>query len=284
MNLQALYRESRRRLKEGGIESPDLEARLILKHALKTTDAALIAGDDRTLTAEELAEAESILSRRLAAEPLSRIFGEREFWGMPFTVTPATLDPRPDTETLIEAVLDIYKDGPPPQTILDMGTGSGCILAALLKEFPESRGVGLDFSPAALAVAGENLRRNGLADRARLVQGSWNHDFKGEMFDLLVSNPPYIPSGEIANLDPGVRNHDPILALDGGTDGLEAYKSIIRESGKLFHRHSRGFLEVGVFQAEDVARLVEDAGFAMIGVRPDLAGILRVVIFGSGEK
>lgn len=285
MNLQALYRDSRRRLKEAGTGQPDLEARLILRHVLPVTDAALIGGDDAAVPAAARDRAEDILSRRLSGEPLSRIFGTREFWGMTFRVTPDVLDPRPDTETLVDAVLAAFRaEGTFPRHILDMGTGSGCILAALLKEFPGARGAGLDLSPAALEIAAFNLAQNGLAGRAELVRGGWDHDFGECRFDLILSNPPYIPSEDIPNLSPEVRNHDPILALDGGADGLDAYRAIVREMKNLLAPGGRGFFEVGVFQSGDVARLVEDAGFLVTGVTPDLAGISRVVGFASGDK
>jgi release factor glutamine methyltransferase len=191
------------------------------------------------------------------------------------------LDPRPDTETLIEAALKRFK-GNPPRKILDLGTGSGCILITLLSEWPQAQGVGVDISPAALDVARENAQINGIASRARFICGDWGEGLD-ESFDLIVSNPPYIPTQDIETLEKGVRNHDPTRALDGGADGLEAYKAILMAIKKLFSTDGAGFFEIGFSQAQEVARLVANAGFSVRETHPDLAGIQRVVEFDLGK-
>mgnify|MGYP001559003930 FL=1 len=225
---------------------------------------------------------QTIAGRRAAGEPVSRIIGEKEFDGLSYKVTPDVLDPRMDTETLVAAACSRFKDHQPRQ-ILDLGTGSGCILISLLKAFPESIGVGVDVSREALAVAQENAAQHGVAAQTFFIQGDWAESVNGS-FDLIVSNPPYIPSGDIPNLDKEVRNYDPILALDGGFDGLQAYKKIFSQIKALFSQGGCGFFEVGILQAQDVARLAENAGFLVKGYHTDSAGILRVLEIDSGEK
>lgn len=217
----------------------------------------------------------ALVERRVSGEPLSRILGTREFWGLPFELSPDTLDPRPDTETLIEAALERYK-GTPPRRILDIGTGSGCILITLLHEFLESNGVGTDLSAGAIAMAECNAGINGVLDRATFVQTCWTGGIEGP-FDLIVSNPPYIPTQVIPNLSPEVKNHDPILALDGGGDGLEAYRVIIPEIKSLLAPGGRVFFEVGYDQAAQVARLVAEYGATPDRIIPDMTGNQRVV-------
>jgi len=285
MSIKALRANVHQMLRQAGVDNPGLEARVILRHVLHVSDADLIGGDEREMIPPEGKEAVgAIVQRRAAGEPLSRILGEREFHGLPFEVTPAVLDPRPDTETLVDAALKSFKT--PPASILDLGTGSGCILISLLHEWKDARGVGVDRSPEALAVAKRNSERNGVADRARLIQGDWGAGLE-EQFALIVSNPPYIPSQDIPNLDREVRNHDPILALDGGKDGLDAYRTIIRESKELLSLGGVMLFEIGIGQGPDVARLVANAGLSIAESICDLAGIERVlkIIYGdSGDN
>lgn len=281
MNLEELQKRIKDRLNAAGIEDSARETRWLIKHSLGVGDADLISGK-KNISPEDIRAAESVAARRAAGEPVSRIVGEKEFHALSFRVTPDVLDPRPDTEVLVDAVVKRFAANP-PRRLIDLGTGSGCILITLLKKFPRAAGVGADISESALEVAQENALRNGVADRASFIQGDWAGSID-ESFDLIVSNPPYIPSGDIPNLDREVRNHDPILALDGGFDGLDAYRKIFSQLKKLFLPGGAGFFEVGILQAEDVARLVENAGFLVKGYHTDSAGILRVVEIDSGEK
>jgi release factor glutamine methyltransferase len=285
MTLGLFYKDLKRRLKQGAeIENPALEARLIIKWITNFTDSDLIANSDAEISADSVERADKILNRRLAGEPLSRIFGEREFWGLPFIVTPDVLDPRPDTETLIEAALGIFKDSSPAR-ILDLGTGSGAIVIALLHEFPMAQGVAVDMSEKALAVARRNAERNGVLDRLYLRQGSWFDAVPtGESFDLIVSNPPYIPNPDLANLEKGVRNHDPILALDGGFDGFDSYKTIFSGLADRFSVNGTALFEIGIGQAPDIERLAGNAGLQMIRLYLDLSGIPRVLQISRGDK
>jgi len=289
MNLQDIQNKARESLRAAQVEQPAREARWLIKHALAVSaksdavsDADLISGE-RVVTADEAAAVAALVARRAAGEPVSRIIGDKDFAGLSFRVTPDVLDPRPDTETLVAAAQARFAGQEGPRRILDLGTGSGCILIALLHTFPESTGVGVDISQEALAVAAENAQQLGVADRATFMQGDWAESVN-ESFDLIVSNPPYIPSGDIPNLDKEVKNHDPILALDGGLDGLDSYKKIFSQIKNIFLPGGGGLFEVGVLQAQDVARLAGNAGFLVKGYHADSAGILRVVEIDSGEK
>jgi release factor glutamine methyltransferase len=263
-----------------GIDTPDLDARILLCAVLGIDAAILITRPERPLGAVAAALTEAA-NRRLAREPVSRILGQRDFYGRTFKVTAATLDPRPDTETLVDAALAFAhsRDTEAPLRILDIGTGTGCLLVTLLAELPRSTGLGTDLSPEALAVAVENARRHGVSDRARwqITDGLSGIDTK---FDLLVTNPPYVRSGEITGLAPEVRHFDPPLALDGGADGLDLYRritvgipSVVPVGCALF--------EVGHDQAGDVSALLQTLavvhGWPAPQVVRDLAGHERCV-------
>ncbi len=257
------------RLAAAGVEGPRREARLILA-AAHGTDAA---GVLRMAAADE-ALYEPLVARRAAREPLAYILGRREFWGLEFAVSPATLIPRPDSETLVEAALAA---GIAPRRILDLGTGTGCLLLALLHEFPEAFGVGVDISPAAAALAARNAATLSLAGRAAFTAGNWADALDGS-FDLVVSNPPYIEAGLIPGLAPEVARYEPGSALDGGADGLAAYRAICAALPRLLAPGGLAILELGAGQAADVAALA--AGFTL-RTRPDLAGIPRAAILSA---
>ncbi len=280
--MQSLYRHIREQFKKSGIENPDLEARLILKQALNVPDADFITGAEKNISMQESSAIESFVQRRLAGEPLSKIFGEKEFWGLRFKVTKDVLDPRPDTETLVEAALKRFAHNP-PKTILDLGTGSGCILIALLHEWKDARGTGVDISPDALEVAEYNARSHGVADRCRFIRSDWDEKIH-ESFDLIVANPPYISSQDIPNLQPEVKNFDPILALDGGENGLDAYKSIVTTIKSRLNPHGKIFFEVGISQAESVMRLAVNAGLSVNESYIDLGGVTRILEIGLGKS
>jgi release factor glutamine methyltransferase len=244
------------------------------------------AGDAARIEARWLIEAaggdagllERQILRRLAGEPLDRIIGRRGFWTLDLAVTPDVLSPRPDTETIVRAALD-HVTGARDRIcrILDLGTGSGAILLALLAELPHAHGVGVDISAAALSIATANARANGLADRTEWRLGSWADPVTGQ-FDIVVSNPPYIPSAEIAGLDVEVRDHDPALALDGGADGLDCYRAILPALPGLLAEGGVAVLEIGLGQADAVPALAATAGLAVIEIRPDLGGVPRAVV------
>jgi release factor glutamine methyltransferase len=229
------------------------------------------------LTPAQAAEFEALLARRAAREPLSHILGYREFYGRNFKVTRAVLDPRPDSETLIEAVLKSTTHHP-PLTLLDIGTGSGCLLLTLLAELPHATGVGVDISPDALAIAKENAAHLGLTDRVQWVQADMKTLALQGRFDLIISNPPYIETAEIATLAPEVAQFEPKIALDGGKDGLDCYRKLANEVARLLAPQGSVALEIGHKQAGDVTRLLEASGFFCEAIIQDLGGHDRVII------
>lgn len=265
------------RLSAGGSKSAGLDARLLVEGAIGSSHADPAAPLDTAAAAILDGYAE----RRLAAEPVWRILGEREFWGLRFRLSPATLEPRPDTETLVEAALDILKARRnEPLSILDLGTGTGCLLIATLSEFQQARGLGIDLSQEACATAAANAALNGLAGRATFRQGNWTQGIEGR-FDLILSNPPYIRDDEIAGLAPEVRDYDPRLALDGGADGLDPYRDFAANLPRLLAPKGVIVLEIGAGQEADVVALMRQAGLAHFGTRHDLGGHARALIFAG---
>lgn len=275
--LRAAVDDIGRQLDAAGIAEPRREARLLAAGALGLSLADLILREDQPI-GPQAKRLEDWLARRLAHEPLSRIAGTREFFGLALALNAATLDPRSDTETLVEAVLEGagrgYLGAAPH--ILDLGTGTGAILLALLSVLPDATGLGIDIAPEAVEAAAGNARRLGLADRARFCVGDLFHGLSGT-FSVIVSNPPYIPSGEIPLLDPEVRLHDPRRALDGGPDGLALYRRIAHEAPRFLQSGGLLAVEVGQGQAREVAALFAASGLDDGPIRRDLAGIERVV-------
>jgi release factor glutamine methyltransferase len=252
-----------------------LDARLLVAHAMGIEPDGVLFRDDEEIDAGAAARANTLARRRLNGEPVARIIGEKEFYGLTFGVSPATLIPRPDTETLVDAVLDVVERDA-AVAILDLGTGSGAILLALLSQLPNAAGVGVDMSADALATASDNARRLGLETRAAFAVGDWARGLTTE-FAVVVSNPPYIAHDEIPTLAVDVRDYDPHMALDGGGDGLDAYRAILSDLGRVLADGGVAFLEIGFGQADAVASLAAEQGF-QTALRRDLAGIERVAI------
>ena len=279
-SIESARRTLTTRLQAAGIEEPSLDARLLVGAALGLDLTGLITQAARHLTPEETARLEGYAQRRLAHEPVARILGTREFWGLPFRLSEATLVPRPDTETVVELALEIFREGQIAgrrPRIADIGSGSGAILLALLHEIPEAFGVGTDLSLTALRTARSNAATLGLADRAAFVACSYASALHGP-FDLIVSNPPYIPAGEIPKLSIEVREHDPHLALDGGNDGYDAYRALIPQAAERLVPGGALIVEAGQGQVRTIETLM--AASALLIDRPpkaDLAGILRAV-------
>ncbi len=262
-----------------GIEEPLVDARALLGYALRLDRAQLIAQSDRPLEAREIDAVSTLAARRLKREPVARIIGHKEFWDQMLDVTPAVLVPRPETETVVEAALDaVARDGTKFEKlrILDIGTGSGALLLALLGELPNAIGTGTDVSADAIAVARGNAEHNGLAARCTFVACDIAYGVEGP-FDLVVSNPPYIARGEIGELAPEVRDYDPRLALDGGIDGLDAYRAIAADAKRLLAPDGRLIVELGDGQEAAVAALFTKAGLRVTSARKDLAGIPRAL-------
>ena len=276
--VRSALADARARLEGAGIEGADLDARVLLRDILDVSDAVLLTEGSRPLSEDEAARFAKSLDRRIAGEPVARILGHREFWGLDFALGPDTLVPRPDTEIVVEAALAaMRRAGKAAPAIADFGTGTGCILLALLHEMPDAQGVGVDRSPGALEVARGNAERLGLSGRARFIQSDWGGRLEAGL-DLLVSNPPYISSREISGLDVEVRAHDPLLALDGGADGLESYRLIVTDAARLLVPGGVLVLELGVGQGPEVSGLATAAGLRVGEIRPDLAGIPRALV------
>ena len=260
-----------------GIDSPELDARILVGHALSLDHAGLVAAGARKLAPGEAIAIAVLARRRLAREPIARIVGSKEFWGLRLAVDAATLVPRPETETVVEAALTTVDRGRSrPLRIADLGTGSGAILLALLSELPTAFGVGTDTNPAALAVARDNARRLGLT-RASYIACDLAAALRGP-FDLIVSNPPYVASVDIAALPPEVRLFDPLRALDGGPDGLHFYRALAGVAPALLAADGALVVELGAGQAELVAALFAAAGLVPWAPRPDLNGVLRALV------
>jgi release factor glutamine methyltransferase len=265
-----------------GIEDADVDARLLVGHALHLDRARLIAQSDRILEAREINVINALAARRLKREPVSRIIGLKEFWSIALAITPDVLVPRPETETVVEGALDFVVRGGlrmEKLRILDIGTGSGALLLALLRELPNATGTGTDISTGALKVARENAARCGVEGRCTFVVCDIASVVEGP-FDLLVSNPPYIAHNEITSLAPEVKNYDPTVALDGGDDGLAAYRAIAADAKRLLAPGARMFVELGAGQEAAVRDLFTNVGLIAGIARTDLAGIPRVL--GAG--
>jgi release factor glutamine methyltransferase len=267
------------RLSEAGIDGARLDARLLLAEALGKDGTWLFNHGNDELAEEAEAAFTALIERRLERQPVSLILGRREFWSLDFTVTRDTLAPRADSETLVEAVLAELADRRAPLSLLDLGTGTGCLLLALLSELPSARGTGVDLNPDTLSVARGNAERLGFAPRTSFLRSNWWEAVEGP-FDVIVSNPPYIPSGDIAGLDPEVARFEPLGALDGGADGLDAYRLLVAGAEEFLGEDGVIAFEVGAGQAPDVAALLVAGGFAIRAIRRDLAGVERCVVAG----
>jgi release factor glutamine methyltransferase len=265
--------------REAGIDSPDADARLLIAEALDIGRTELMVEGDRAITLGQVKSIDALAKRRLAREPVARILGRKEFWSLPLQVSEAVLVPRPETETIVETALDFVVRGGlrmEALRILDIGTGSGALMLALLHELEQAHGTATDISAAALSVARANAERLDLASRCTFVECNIADGVPGP-FDLIVSNPPYIARAEIAGLDSEVRDYDPKLALDGGIDGLDAYRAIAGDARRLLAPGGRLIVELGAGQEQAVRALFGDVGLKVTGVRADLAGIPRAL-------
>ncbi len=278
-SLVELYCQTRTRL--ASLPEADLEARILVEHVTGTSSSDLVLRPDMMVPDEAFAGLDAAIARRLGGEPVFRIIGEREFYGLPLGLSRETLEPRPDTETLVEAVLPFVRARVAEAgscRILDLGTGTGAIALALLAQVPQAMAVGVDVSEDALATAQANAARNGLAERFTALRSNWFEQVEGR-FDLIVSNPPYIPSADIGGLSREVREHDPLRALDGGGDGLDAYREIAESSGKYLAVSGMVGVEIGYDQHAAVEAIFRRFSFDLINSFRDLGGNDRVILF-----
>ena len=263
-----------RRLARAGIGGPRMEARLLIGEVLGAGPAHVLAHLESELSPDQGARLDAMAERRAGREPLARILGRREFWSLSFTVTADTLIPRPDSETVVEAALDWAKGLAQPPSILDLGTGGGCLLLALLDQLPAARGLGLDIDPSALNVARANARRLGIEDRARFVAGDWGAAI-GRSFELVVVNPPYIADKDFPDLAPEVAAYEPRLALAGGADGMDCYRRLAPQFASLVSPGGALFVEIGAGQASAVSGMLSANNLQVFDIKRDLAGIPR---------
>lgn len=268
----------RQKLKQKNIDSFHLDARLLLKSSMGISLEEMVAHPEYRLTKQQMSVFQEYINRRRSYEPVSRILKQREFWGRDFTISPATLDPRSDSETMIETVKEYFDDSLMSLNILEFGVGSGCLLLSVLSEYPYGRGIGVDLSYEALKVSDLNAARYSLTKRVSWINGDWGKALKGS-FDLILSNPPYIPSQTIDELAADVRNFDPRLALDGGINGLDCYDKLRFDCKRLLKQNGYLMVEIGWGQEREVETLFEEAGLKAVAWRKDLSGILRCGVF-----
>jgi release factor glutamine methyltransferase len=265
------------RLRGAAIEAPRLEARRLLAHVLNTSEEALLRDPRAPVPADQAQQFAALLARRVAHEPFAYLTGRVGFWTLDLEVSPATLIPRADSESLVEAALEACTDKWAPLSLLDLGTGTGALLLAVLSELPAASGLGVDLKPEATALAARNAARLGLAGRARFLAGDWAAALAGR-FDLVLCNPPYIESAAIRGLMPEVAHHEPASALDGGADGLDAYRRIIADLPRLLAPHGVAVLELGAGQQAAVEALAKAAGLTPEACRADLGGVPRALV------
>ena len=283
ISLKDLQRQGVKRLRDGGVESAALDARLLLCHVAGISHETLVVRGDEPATDKARSEYLTLIERRAAGEPVARMVGEKEFWGLTFKIGPDTLVPRPDSECIVEAALEVVPDKAAPLRILDLGTGTGCLLLALLSELPNARGVGIDISGGALDVARANAASLELGARAMFARGNWTEGIEGP-FDIIISNPPYIPAGDIDALMTDVREHDPLRALDGGADGLDCYRIILKQAPALLAEGGHVVLETAPDLYAELSEMVRAAPhWRTLELINDLASRARGMRFAKND-
>ncbi len=276
--VDAVLRAATTRLAEAGVEEPRRDAVVLLNHATGLTREQVLRDPDQTLPAASCAAFAEAIARRCGREPVSRIVGSREFWSLSFELGPDTLDPRPDSEVLVEAAAAFAAEHGRATDALDLGTGTGCLLLALLHERPGLHGVGIDRSAGAVEVARRNASRLGLASRAAFAVGDWTDAIADRAVDIILTNPPYIEREQIERLSPEVGANDPRLALDGGLDGLDAYRALAVDLARVIRPGGRAFIEIGAGQADAVRHVLDAHGVKTLEIRRDLAGHDRCLV------
>ena len=268
-------------LRAAGIDAPRRDARLLMQHALGLSPEALLADDRLPLGEDEAGRLKALVHRRAAREPIAYLTGRREFWSLEFAVDRSALVPRPESETLVEAVLDCAPRLPTHPRLLDLGTGTGCLLVALLSELPGAVGLGIDVSASAVSLARANAHRHGLGERASFAVADWGAALAAR-FDVVVSNPPYVATPELVSLAPEIARHEPRRALAGGADGYECYRRLAPQIARLLASGGLAAIELGAGMADEVRSLFAASGLLQIGRRRDLSGIERCALFARG--
>lgn len=275
--LQLALIEAKKSLKESGCESAFLDAELLLAHCLGKSREFVIGRPEYMLSENEMEAYRSVITRRKNREPVAKIIGRKEFWGREFLVNGKTLDPRPDSESLIEAILETFPDKNSELNIIDFGTGTGCLLITALSEYQNSQGIGVDIDRDTLDIAKENAQKLGLAKRSKFILNDWAEGVTGK-FDLIISNPPYIKNSDIEKLAPEVSVHEPYAALAGGDDGLDCYRLLAPSMKNLLKKHGHLIFEFGMGQEEAVKTIIEQYGLKFVSFKKDMAGVIRCIV------
>ncbi|MBL6928263.1 MAG: peptide chain release factor N(5)-glutamine methyltransferase [Rhodospirillales bacterium] len=279
--LGELFDDAVRALSAAGIDGARLDVRLLAGAAFDLTAAQALSRRDSVMDGEKTQHFLQLVARRAAREPMAHILGSREFWSLPFDVSADTLIPRPDTETLVQAALDWAKGREGALRVLDLGTGTGCILLSLLSEWPNARGVGVDINPGAVDVARANAQTLGMGDRTEFMEGNWAAGLE-QPFDVIVANPPYIPASDLAGLEPEVSQFEPKAALSGGPDGLGAYRALAPQMALLLDAGGAAFVEIGFGQSDSVSEIFASASLEVAQTHRDLGNIVRCLTLKRG--
>ena len=277
MQLKDLLKQSITSLIEAKVNTPELDARLLLQHVAKISQEIIYLQPELEVSQEIISSYNQLLDRRINNEPVAKIIGKKSFWKNDFIVNRNVLDPRPDSEVIIEAALKLFPNKEAPLRFLDFGSGSGCLLLSLLQEFPKAKGIASDISIDALEIVKQNAEALNLQDRISCIQQNWSDALIGE-FDLIVSNPPYIPTAEVLSLAPEVKIYDPILALDGGDDGLDPYRYLAKQISALLKPDAYAILEFGYDQGEFVREIFSQNNYVINEMLFDLSGVKRAII------
>lgn len=281
MNIASALKKAKEELKKAGVASYELDSLVLICYALSFSKEKVIFNPEIILDEKQLEDFFALIARRKNGEPVSHLIGKREFYGVDFVVNKNVLDPRPDSESLIELVLEFAKKDDELQ-LLELGVGSGCLVISLLLLFKNSTAIGVDISNLALEVAAENALKNQVAPRLNLQKSDLFSALNaGQKFDIIISNPPYIPTHQIADLQIEVRDFEPILALDGGVDGMDFYRKIAKDAARFLKNNGLVFLEIGINQKAEIAEIFRENNFELIAAKDDLAGIARALCFGK---
>ena len=279
MFLSDLQTAITKKLFDSGIETSSLDSRIILKEVFCFDEKELILNSQLIVTKNKISEADKILARRISGEPVSKIFGKRDFYKSTFLISEDVLDPRPETELIIEIANNFILDKG-YKNFIDLGTGSGCIILSILKDNKSLRAIGIDISNKAINIAQKNCSNLNLEKQATFLVSNWLSKVSGS-YDLIISNPPYIPSKDVDTLSANVKNYDPLISLDGGEDGLKCYRQIAEDINRVIGKNGRVVLEIGYNQAEDVIKIFESKDFIFLDKYIDINGLDRILTFES---
>lgn len=271
-------------LKQKGVDSPRIDAILLLGQATSFSREQIIFNSNFELTLDQEKHFFELVKKRENRQPISHILGKREFYSNDFFVNSDVLDPRPDSESLVDLVFEIFPEKSFSLKVLELGVGSGCLISTIVKYFPNATGIGVDISDKALAIAGKNAHFLNIADRLQLIESNWFSNLKNEKFDLIISNPPYIKTSDINFLQDEVKNFEPHLALDGGTEGLDCYEEISKNARSFLKEEGSLVVEIGKDQESDIIKIFEKSGLKFMRQKADLGGIVRCLFFKNSKN